>query len=149
MTRFGWTVGASVAALLCPGCSSPLEPVACPQTSEWGTAGCAQVIVIVEEPALDAIEGRSLTVTAKSMNGGIISHASNPRFGRFRMLLDLGPFPLTSRIELESEGVWLVAYVIAPFDDEPVVASDSVLTHVDFVGVGEVPVVETVRLRPQ
>lgn len=127
-------------------CSSPLEPIACPVTSEWGTEGCAQVIVIVDEPTSTTIGSGALYVTARSMDGRSISHAPSPVFGTFRMLVDLGPFPQVDASEPLS--AWIVAYVVGPPSEDPILASDSVLATLRFVGAGVVPQLDTVRLRP-
>lgn len=126
VSRLYRAVGLAVATLWSIGCSSPLEPVACPQTSQWGTVGCAQVIVMVEEPETTSPGRRILNVTARSLDGANISHAGDPKFGTFRTLIDLGPFPQFSTTEPVS--AWIVASIVDPLSDTPFLASDSVLT---------------------
>lgn len=150
----GFRLTKQVRALACvaalAGCSSPFGPTPCPATSEWGTNGCAQVVVVVEEPGSEVPRPYFLTVSARLDDGGVISHAPEPRFGAFLMTIDLGP---TSSLKSgDTASVWLIASLVSTASElleDPIVASDSVVKRLGFVGMGEVPALDTARLTPK
>lgn len=135
------------------GCDSPLTVEACRHASEWGSPGCAALVVVLHEPDEDPAGSYTLTVSAGLDGGGIISHATEPRFGRFLMPLDLDPLssvPVGSPVD-----IWVTARLVSTGPDSGTgnstvyLAQDSVKTSVTFVRVGSVPEPDTVVLRPR
>ena len=134
-------------------CDSPLEVRACPENSEWGTAGCAVIFVVLHEPERVPAGSYSIVVSAASEGGSYLAHAPEPRFGRFLMTIDLGPFPTVpvgSPVD-----IWVNARLVSTGAGSGVgpntvyLAQDSVRTSVTFVPARTRPTADTVVLRPK
>jgi hypothetical protein len=132
-------------------CDSPLEVQACPENSQWGTAGCAVLFVVLHEPEQVPAGSYALSVSARLDGGGPLAHAPEPRFGRFLMTIDLGPFPPVS-VEHPVD-IWVTARLIKPGagsgPNTVYLAQDSVRTSVAFVPARTLPTADTVVLRPK
>lgn len=146
----GRRVGLGATVVCMVACSSPLEPSACPNPGEFGSSGCTQVVVKVDEPD-DVVSGPyALAVSAILDGGEILSHAPEPRFGSFLMLIALNPF--SSIRGGDTASVWLRASLVSTQSgmlEDPILAADSVLTSLIFAGVGQVPVLDTIELYPR
>jgi len=130
------------------------EDAPCPQTYEFGNYGCARIVALVEGPAAPWPAAYRLDVRASPVRtalGAVSALAPDARFGPVPLQLTLwGPPPPRPDDTLS---VWVVARMR---DDSPtsvigrplpLVAADSTLTVVQFAPVGDVPRVDTLRLR--
>jgi hypothetical protein len=138
------------------GCDSPVDlesRISACTDFEFGNAGCAALIVFLDEPEQRLSKPHLLQVRASWDGGGIISHASEPQFGAFVMVLDLGPFSLIQGGD--TADLWVTAKVVSmaqedlSTDSTVILAQDSVLRQVTFASVGDLPLPDTVRLRPR
>lgn len=134
-------------------CDSPLEVQACPVNSQWGTAGCAVIYVVLHEPEDDPAGSYTLVVSAALDGGGYIAHVPEPRFGRFLMTIDLGPFPAVP--VGPPVDIWVTARLVSTGagsgtgSNTVYLAQDSVRTSVTFVPGRALPTADTVVLRPK
>ena len=140
-------------AALALACASPsaLGTTPCGSAGEFGSGGCADLLVVIEEPTVALVPPYQWTLSARSMGGGNFGHASAPGvgFNDFRIVL-----PPESDVPGDTATVWVIAKVVSPSaTDGPletiVQAADSVRHLLEFADPGSVPPIAAVRLRPR
>lgn len=129
-----------------------VDPLACPQTYEFGNYGCGRVMAIIEGPPTPWPASYRFDVRARPAE---IGAGAPPTFAREP---GVGPVPLqltlwNGRIaEGDTMSVWVTAQM---FEDSrsnvagaslPIFAVDSALRMVRFAPIGSVPPVDTVHL---
>ena len=151
-------VALAAVALGAGGCRSVTDrtradPVACPQTYEFGNFGCARIVALVEGPptpwpARYRFDVRA--VPARSSSGATVTIAPEPGVGPVPLQLTLWGGPASA--EGDTLSVWIVARLLE--DPAPPVvgvplrtfAADSTLRVIRFAKVGAVPPVDSVPL---
>ena len=144
----------AIAALSIWGCDAVTEPEAlrrpCEHVSEWGSVGCADMLIEVGEPSSDLTSRGTLWISVRWPDGGLVAAVPEPVYGASSVRLEL-PEPSLLKAG-EPTQVWAVARIVGRGGDgssTEILAADSVLQTITFTTVGDIPTVDTIRLAPR